>query len=289
MRNVSGSFLPEREHMNTLDKFRIDRRVVIITGGGGFLGQRHAKAVAEAGGLPVLWDVDEKAVSAAGRRITKTCCKKCISMPVDITNQESVRSAFSNVVRVAGRVDILINNAAKNPKMANVSENSSSRLENFPLGLWEEDIAVGLTGAFLCSQVVGSYFASRGGGVILNVSSDLGVIAPDQRIYRKKGAKQSAQPVKPVTYSVVKHALLGLTKYCATYWADKNIRVNSISPGGVYRDQPADFVRKLSSLIPMGRMASRDEYEAAVVFMISDASSYMTGANVIIDGGRTCW
>jgi NAD(P)-dependent dehydrogenase (short-subunit alcohol dehydrogenase family) len=148
---------------------------------------------------------------------------------------------------------------------------------------------VGLTGAFLCSQIIGSELARRRRGVIVNVASDLALIAPDQRIYRQGGLPVEQQPVKPVTYSVVKTGLLGLTRYLATYWAEAGVRVNAISPGGVQSGQPEDFVRRLSELIPLGRMANQNEYQAAILFLCSDASSYMTGANLVIDGGRTCW
>jgi NAD(P)-dependent dehydrogenase (short-subunit alcohol dehydrogenase family) len=163
------------------------------------------------------------------------------------------------------------------------------QLERFPLEVWNKDLAVGLTGAFLCSKVVGTEMARRRSGVILNIASDLGVIAPDQRIYREPGKSDEEQPAKPVSYSVVKHGLIGLTRYLATYWADRGVRVNALSPGGVYNGQEEGFVKRLSQLIPMGRMADLDEYKAAVVFLVSDASSYMTGANLIIDGGRTVW
>jgi NAD(P)-dependent dehydrogenase (short-subunit alcohol dehydrogenase family) len=188
-----------------------------------------------------------------------------------------------------GRIDILINNAANDPKVKAGENVAWSRFENYNLDRWNEDIAVGLTGSFLCSQVIGNYMAEQNRGVMLNIASDLSIIAPDQRLYKKEGLKDNEQPVKPVTYSVVKHGIIGMTRYLATYWADKNIRVNSISPGGVYTDQPNDFVNNLAKLIPLGRMANLDEYKAAIVFICSDASSYMTGANLVIDGGRTCW
>ena len=182
---------------------------------------------------------------------------------------------------------ILINNAANNPKMESADSRNFSRVEFFPMETWDADLAVGLTGAFLCSRVFGSEMAARGAGVIVNIASDLGLISPDQRLYAQPGLEPEAQPVKPVTYSVVKSGLIGLTRYLATYWT--GVRVNAISPGGVFTNQPEEFVARLSQLIPMGRMARIDEYQAAILFLCSDASSYMTGANLVIDGGRTCW
>ena len=150
-------------------------------------------------------------------------------------------------------------------------------------------MAVGLTGAMLCSKVFGYEMAKKGKGVILNISSDLGIIAPDQRIYKKDGLPENEQPVKPVTYSVIKHGLIGLTKYLATYWADKGVRCNALCPGGIYNNQPDEFVKKISNLIPLGRMADEDEYKASVVFMVSEASKYMNGSILSVDGGRSIW
>ncbi|MDR3734403.1 MAG: SDR family oxidoreductase, partial [Acidobacteriaceae bacterium] len=193
------------------------------------------------------------------------------------------------IIQKFGRIDILINNAANNPKVEDQKPGQPwSRLENFPLETWNNDIAVGLTGAFLCSRVFGAEMVKRKSGVIINVASDLALIAPDQRLYRVDDLPEDQQPVKPVTYSVVKTALIGLTRYLATYWTSANIRVNAISPGGVFNGQPEVFLSKLNELIPMGRMAHKDEYQGAILFLCSDASSYMTGTNLVVDGGRSC-
>lgn len=269
--------------------FDLSGRVAIITGGMGLLGQRHGEIIASAGGIPVLADikVNSPDYKTAGwmERFGASAC----AIQADITKPEEVNNLLADVLNRYGRVDILINNAANNPKMEDKSEVEFSRFENFPLKQWDDDLAVGLTGAFLCSQVIGSEMARHKQGVIVNVASDLAVIAPDQRLYRKSGVSEDQQPVKPVTYSIVKTALIGLTRYLATYWADKGVRVNAISPGGVYNGQPDAFVQRLSNLIPIGRMADVNEYQGAILFLVSDASSYMTGTNLVIDGGRSCW
>jgi len=271
-----------------LKKFELNERVCIITGGAGLLGEKHAQTIIEAKGIPVLLDINENKLNEVKLRLGKKYDVEVDTYISDITDEEDLISVKNKILEKYSKVDILINNAANNPKMEEGNTNWS-RLENFPVNLWDKDIAVGLTGAFLCSKVFGSIMQEKNSGVILNISSDLGIIAPDQRIYRKEGLKESEQSVKPVTYSVVKHGLIGLTKYLATFWNDYNIRVNAICPGGIYNNQDEKFVKKLTNLIPMKRMADKDEYMAAVLFMISDASSYMTGSVIIIDGGRTCW
>jgi len=277
--------------MNNMKKdlFDLTGRVAVITGGTGLLGQQHAEAIAGAGGIPVLADIRLGGVDPESRPWKERFGAEACAVQADITDPASVKALLAQILSRYGRVDILVNNAANNPKMENKAEVEFSRLENFPVDQWEADLAVGLKGAFLCSQVIGAEMARRKQGVIVNIASDLAVIAPDQRLYRKPGLPAEKQPVKPVTYSVVKTGLIGLTRYLATYWADCGIRVNAISPGGVYNNQPDDFVERLTQLIPLGRMANANEYQAAVLFLCSDASAYMTGANLVIDGGRSCW
>ena len=182
----------------------------------------------------------------------------------------------------------MINNATIDPKVDATSEKNLSRLENFPIDQWNLELSVGLTGSMLCSKVFGAEMAKNSKGVIFNISSDLGIIDPDQSIYKKRGLPENEQPVKPITYSIIKHGLIGLTKYLATYWPGK-VRCNALCPGGIYANQNPEFVQKLRDLIPLGRVAQEDEYKAAVVFLVSDASKYMNGANFVIDGGRSCW
>lgn len=265
-------------------------KIVLITGGGGMLGYQHAAAIASVGGTPVLLDISPLGLQKNKRLLEAEFESEILCFEVDITDLQSVQAAKVSVLECYQQINVLINNAARNPKVEDSDSINFSRLENFSSDQWELDIDVGLGGAFNCAKVYGSHMAEAGhGGVIINIASDLGVIAPDQRLYKINGRDDHLQPVKPVTYSVVKHGLIGLTKYLATYWCEQGIRCNSLSPGGVFADQNDVFVSNLSKLIPMGRMAHPDEYRGAIVFLCSDASSYMNGANLVIDGGRSVW
>jgi NAD(P)-dependent dehydrogenase (short-subunit alcohol dehydrogenase family) len=274
-----------------MERFLIKGKVCVITGGAGLLGRKHAEAVLAGGGIPILLDISEIAIEKAKAELDNLYPDSTVGCFVaDITKEDELAQIREALLEKYGHIDILINNAANNPKMEEASANLGNiRFDNFPIGIWNDDIAVGLTGAFLCSKVFGRAMEDKGHGVVLNISSDLGIIAPDQRIYRREGLEEKDQTIKPVTYSVIKHGLIGLTKYLATYWAGKGIRVNAVCPAGVENGQDEGFIRKLTNLVPMGRMAGKDEYQCTILYMVSDASSYMTGSTVIIDGGRTCW
>ena len=276
--------------MSLKQKFSLEDQVFIVTGGLGLLGQQHVSAIAEFGGNTIILDTNQNNGTQITEKIKSDYNTDCLFIHCDITDEKNVSEVKDEIIRKYDNIDGLINNATIDPKISDAeSETNFTRLENFSINQWNKEINVGLTGAMLCSKIFGCEMANNNNGVILNIASDLSVIAPDQRIYKLDDINEIEQPVKPITYSVIKHGIIGLTKYLSTYWADKNIRVNALSPGGVYSGQNENFVNKLSNLIPMNRMADLDEYKAAIIFLLSDASSYMTGQNIIIDGGRSVW
>jgi NAD(P)-dependent dehydrogenase (short-subunit alcohol dehydrogenase family) len=277
---------------DVLNKFSLKDRVALVTGGAGLLGEEHAYALLESGATVILTDIDLRKLKLAKDSLSSHYdSSRIITYRMDVTDIDNIMSISEELIINNLHVDILINNAAIDPKVRpNKKVSNTSRLEHFNLEQWNAEIAVGLTGAFLCSKIFGEHMSKDSrGGVILNIASDLSVFSPDQRLYRKDGVKDSQQPVKPITYSVIKAGLVGMTRYLSTYWAEQGVRANALSPGGVFNGQDDDFVKKLSSLIPLGRMANHDEYRAAVQFLCSDASSYMNGQNIVIDGGRSAW
>lgn len=278
--------------MKSSNKFNLNGKTALITGSGGLLGPQHAIALLEQEANIILTDISqtslEKAYELMQNNLDFSLKDRVDLKLMDITNPDEVHAVSNEIDR---RIDILINNAAIDPKIKNSSDIlEKSRLENFSLDQWNKEISVGLTGALICTKEFGSEMAKDGkGGVILNISSDLSVFAPQQKLYKKPDLSDEMQPVKPITYSVIKTGLIGLTRYVATYWNDKKIRCNALSPGGIKNDQGDVFVSEISKLIPLGRMAEKDEYRSAIQFLCSDASSYMTGQNIVIDGGRSIW
>ena len=272
------------------DFFLLKGKVIVVTGASGLLGREHCNAIASCGGTPILLDLNISILKVQVEEIKQKYGIDSCGYSVDITDEEAIEKNCQVIVKDFGKIDGLVNNAANNPKVENSSKKNFSRLENFPISIWEQDIAVGLTGAFLCAKHYGFIISNnKNGGTIINISSDLGLIAPDQRLYMVKGLSDDQQPVKPVTYSVVKTGMIGLTKYLSTYWAEKNVRCNTICPGGVENNQNQDFINEVVKRIPMNRMAFKHEYQGLLVFLLSQASSYINGATIAADGGRSVW
>ena len=270
--------------------FRLDGKVIVITGASGLLGSKHAEAVACYGGIPILIDLNQEDVDNLANKLNSKYNTNAAGFACDITNENAVKINAELLEKNYGKIDCLVNNAANNPKVEGSNNLNFSRLENFPIHIWNDDISVGLTGSFLCSKHYGQKISKNiNGGSIVNISSDLGLIGPDQRLYKIDGEENSLQNVKPVTYSVIKTGLIGLTRYLATYWTEEGVRCNAMCPGGIENGQSEYFLQKVSSRIPMNRLASPNEYQGTLIWMLSDASSYLNGAIIAVDGGRTSW
>ncbi len=270
--------------------FDLGGRVAIITGGAGLLGRHHAATIAEAGGHAVIVDTDEHTEDVAAA-VTRAHGVEALGVRADITRPEDVDAMVSAVTGRFRRIDILINNAALTVRGGSQrAADYFAPFERYPLELWEEALKVNLTGAFLCCQAVGKVMVARRSGVILNIASDVGNVSPDHRIYENAVNPHTGTRFNtPIAYATTKAGIINFTRYLSTYWAEQGIRVNSLSPGGVYAGHDPQFVGQVTSRIPLARMAHEDEYKGAVLFLVSDASSYMTGANLIVDGGRTAW
>lgn len=264
--------------------FNIRGRIAVITGGNGKLGTEYGEALARAGAKVAIFDLGD----ALNKRLARLAeVYKIKFFKADITDKNQVKKALRKLETLWGTPHILINNAALDaPPGARPEENQS--FENYSLESWQKTLDVNLTGVFLCSQVIGSKMAKQGRGSIINISSTYGLVSPNQGIYKYR-AKQGQPFVKPVSYSASKSAILNLTRYLATYWAKKGVRVNTLSPGGVLSNQDKEFLDGYHQLVPLGRLARPDELNGAILFLAADASSYMTGANLVVDGGWTAW
>jgi NAD(P)-dependent dehydrogenase (short-subunit alcohol dehydrogenase family) len=269
--------------------FRLDGRVALVTGGAGLLGARYCGALLEAGARVVIGDLDTE---RALRLADELDPERALGLGLDVADEASVAGAVERAVGRFGRLDILVNNAALTVRGGGerLIQDYFAPFETYPRAVWDLAVSVNLTGMVLCAQAAGRQMLRQSGGVIVNISSTYGVVAPDQRLYEGvKSPYADAGFNTPVSYAVTKTAVLGLTRYLATYWGRQNIRVNALTPHGVYDNHDETFVRNFAYRSPLGRMARNDEYRGALLFLVSDASSYMTGANLVVDGGWTAW
>lgn len=265
--------------------FDVKGKVAVITGGMGQLGRQYSKALLENGARVAIFDINTKDKNAYF--ISQKDNPALKFYKTDITKKKEIKESLVKTVKELGNPSILINNAALDaPPGASSDENGP--FEIYPQDSWDRAMAVNLKGIFLVCQVVGGFMAKNGGGSIINISSIYGNVSPDQRIYayRNKGGKVF---FKPVSYAVAKAGVINLSRYLATYWADKKVRVNTLSLGGVFNNQDKRFLKAYCLRVPLGRMARENEYNGAILFLASEASSYMTGTNLIIDGGLTAW
>lgn len=266
-----------------MELFSLKNKTAIVTGATGLIGKEHCKALSEAGANVVVADIDETKC----KKFVSTLVTESVGISIDVTNPSSIKNLRDKVIEKFGHIDILVNNAAINdmfesPKAAL----EQSKFENYPLELWQKSVDVNLTGVFLCSQILGTEMAKQKKGSIINIASTYGIAAPDQSLYIDKDGNQSFY--KPPAYSATKGAVIMFTKYLASYWGKSGVRVNTLTPGGVENNQDEFFIEKYSAKTVLGRMAAPSDYKGAVIFLASDASGYMTGANLVVDGGWTC-
>jgi NAD(P)-dependent dehydrogenase (short-subunit alcohol dehydrogenase family) len=277
-----------QKQVNDLRKgnmFDLTGKVAVVTGGAGLLGQVFCQALVAAGAHVAIVDIDKNKADETIKKINKNNNQKVLAFACDISSPDSVSSMVNDVVGQLGRIDILLNNAAS--KGSDLDQ-FFAPFEHYSLQAWREVTAVNIDGLFLVAQSVGNQMKTQGGGSIIQISSIYGVVAPDQRIY--EGSEYNGRAINtPAVYSVSKAAVIGLTSYLSAYWADSKIRVNTLTPGGIASGQNAEFSKKYSNRVPLGRMGEATELTGALIYLASDASSYVTGQNIIVDGGLSVW
>lgn len=266
-----------------MELFSLEGRVAVVTGAAGLLGKQHCRALASAGATVVAVDLTEAAVAGVAAELPGA-----LGLAADITKKDSLERLRDAILGKLDRVDVLVNNAAINDMFENPQASAElSRFESYPLELFQRSLDVNVTGTFLASQVLGTEMAKRGKGSIINIASTYGMVAPDQSIYKKPDGTQPFY--KSASYPTTKGAVLAFTRFLAAYWGAQGVRVNSLSPGGVENGQDPYFIKNYAAKTPLGRMSRSDELRGAIVFLASDASSYVTGSNVVVDGGWTAW
>ena len=266
------------------DIFSLKEKVAVVTGALGLLGKQHCHALSEAGASVIVCDLDESECA----KFASTLPALALGISADITNKKSVKDLRDKILSNYGKIDILVNNAAINDKFEDpLSALEDSKFENYPLEMLKKSLDVNVTGMFLCSQIIGTEMATKGYGSIINIASTYGLVAPDQSIYKNEKGEQTFY--KSAAYPVTKGAVISFTRFLAAYWGNKGVRVNTLTPGGVEDNQDEFFVKNYSKRTPLGRMAHPADYKGALIFLASDASSYMTGGNLVVDGGWTAW
>jgi 2-deoxy-D-gluconate 3-dehydrogenase len=272
---------------NIFDKFSLKGQSAIVTGGAGLLGKEFCHTLAQAGAGVVVADLNADLAGQVAEEI-KRAGGQAIGVGVDVTQPDSTQAMTAACLQAYGRLDVLVCSAALDPKVdPNAAIRGGGTFEDYPLDQWKQALDVNLTGLFLCAQAAAKPMLAQDRGSMIFLCSTYGLAGPDQRIYRKPG--QETQSFKPVYYSVTKAGVLGLVRYLATYYAGKNIRANALTPGGVFNNQDDNFVQNYAYRAVMGRMAHKDEMSGALLYLASEASSYMTGSNLVVDGGWTAW
>lgn len=273
--------------MKVIEKFSLEGRTALVTGGAGLLGKQFTRTLGEAGAKVVVADIDFDAAYEHAQNLRETDIR-AIAVKVDVTNPDSISALVDHTVSEYASIDVLVNSAALDPKFdpQHLEEQLGNDFEAYTLQSWQDSLDVNLTGVFLTCQAAAKKMVAQGSGVIINISSIYGLAGPDQGIYPWVDGRQQ---YKPVDYPVTKAAILGLTRYLAAYYVGAKIRVNALTPGGIFAQHDDDFVSKYSAKTILGRMAFEDEMNGALLFLASDASSYMTGANLVVDGGYTAW
>jgi NAD(P)-dependent dehydrogenase (short-subunit alcohol dehydrogenase family) len=273
---------------DTLKQFSLEGKVAVVTGALGLIGKQHCYALAEAGATVVVTDINQEKCVAFASELSAQFQRSMLGFAADITKVDSLKALRDAILNAFGKLDVLVNNAAINDMFENPTAAAElSKFENYPLELWQKSLDVNVTGVFLCSQILGTEMAKRGTGSIINVASTYGIVAPDQSLYKKPDGSQNFW--KSAAYPATKGAVISFTRFLAAYWGNKGVRVNTLSPGGVENAQDDYFVKNYSAKTMLGRMAEPTDYKGAIVFLASDASAYMTGANLIVDGGWTAW
>ena len=276
---------------HTSKLYSLEGKVAVITGGGGFLGKVFALSVCEAGAVCILLDSNIEKLTEA-RSVLQSAGYRIYCVELSITRQKQIDEAISKIVKEFGKIDVLINSAAL--AMSDMQSGGATyfdAVEDYSRELWNNSLEINLTGTFMMCQRVGRQMRMQSSGSIINLASDVSIISPDHRIYNRN--QETGYPGTdfntPLSYTVTKTGILGMTRHLATYWASSGVRVNSLSPAGVYRDQNPQFVDELVSRIPLGRMALPHELKGPILFLASEASSFVTGSNLVVDGGRTIW